>query len=181
MKVQSLTSDLKGTYAQWKKLQQVHQLCIEGRWLECISLSNELTSAQENDFFGFYYKGLCNTKLKFFEEALDNFELALINLKKNRFPKIMEEYKKETELRIAHVFRLQRKYLIALGRLDKLIKQYPKYTFAYKSKAGIQLDMDKLQDALETVDQGLSHHPKDLELQKLRNSLVYNLTTNREN
>ncbi len=91
----------------------------------------------------------------------------------------MEEYEQETELRIAHVFRLQRKYSIALERLDKLINQYPKYAFAYKSKAGIQIDMDKLQNALETANQGLSEQPNDEGLVNLRNSLVYDLTTNR--
>lgn len=180
MKVLFLTSNIKGTYKQWKLLQQVHELCAERKWLECISLANELTSAQENDFFGFYYKGLCNTELKLFDEALESFESALVNLKKNRFPKIMEEYEQETELRIAHVFRLQRRYSISLERLDKLINQYPKYAFAYKSKAGIQVDTDELRCALETVNQGLAQQSNDPELLKLRNSLIYDLTANRD-
>ncbi|WP_192348626.1 M48 family metallopeptidase [Algoriphagus sp. Y33] len=179
MKILSLPSNLKRVSQQWRRLQQVHKLCSERKWLDCISLAKELTSAQENDFFGFYYQGICNTEFKFFDEALSDFESALINLKKNKFPKIMEEYEQETELRIAHVFRLQRKYSIALERLDKLINQYPKYAFAYKSKAGIQIDMDKLQNALETANQGLSEQPNDEGLVNLRNSLVYDLTTNR--
>jgi tetratricopeptide (TPR) repeat protein len=173
-------SNIKGTYTQWKRLQQVHKLYTDRQWLECISLANELTSTQENDFFGFYYKGLCNTELKLLDEALNNFESALVNLRKNRFPWIMEEYLKETELRIAHVFRLQREYPMALERLNKLINQYPKYVFAFKSKAGVQVDIDELRNALETVNQGLSHNPNDTELQRLRNSLVYDLTTNQE-
>lgn len=138
-------------------------------------MANELTSSQENDFFGFYYRGICNTEFKYFDEALDDLESALVNLKKNKFPKIMEEY----ELRIAHVFRLQRKYSTALERLDNLINHYPKYVFAYKSKAEILVDMDELNSALETVNQGLAEHPTDKELLNLRNSLVYDLTTNR--
>jgi tetratricopeptide (TPR) repeat protein len=179
MKILSLPSNLNRVGQQWRRLQQVHNLCSERNWLDCISLANELTSAQENDFFGFYYRGICNTELKFFDQALNDFESALINLKKNRFPKIMEEYEQETELRIAHVFRLQRRYSMALERLDKLINQYPKYAFAYKAKAGIQVDMDELWKALETANQGLAEYPSDKELVKLRNSLVYDLTTNR--
>lgn len=91
----------------------------------------------------------------------------------------MEEYEQETELRIAHVFRLQRKYSMALERLDKLINQYPKYAFAYKSKAGNQFDMDEPWNALKTANQGLAEHPNDKELVNLRNYLVYDLTTNR--
>jgi predicted Zn-dependent protease len=68
---------------------------------------------------------------------------------------------------------------MALERLDKLINQYPKYAFAYKAKAGIQVDMDELWKALETANQGLAEYPSDKELVKLRNSLVYDLTTNR--
>ena len=177
MKILSLTSNIRKTYKQWKLLQEIHGLCVERKWLECISLADKLTSVQENDFFFFYYKGLCNTELKFLEEALNNFESALVNLRKNKFPEVMDEYEQETELRIAHVFRLQRKYATALKRLDKLVNKYPNYVYSYKSKAGIQVDMDEMQNALETVNQGLAKHPNDLELLKLRNSLIYNLTT----
>lgn len=179
MKILSLPSNLKGICQQWRRLQQVHKLCSERKWLDCISLANELTSAQENDFFGFYYRGICNTEFKFFDEAVNDFESALMKLKKNKFSKIMEEYEQETKLRIAHVFRLQRKYTTALERLDNLIKHYPKYAFAYKSKAGILIDMDELNSALETTNRGLEEHPDDKELLNLRNSLVYDLTTNR--
>jgi tetratricopeptide (TPR) repeat protein len=179
MKILFIPSNLKGVYQQWSRLQQVHKLYSEKKWLDCISLANELTSAQENDFFGFYYRGICNTEFKFFDDALNDFESALVNLKKNKFPEIMEEYEQETELRIAHVFRLQRKYYTALERLDNLINHHPKYAFPYKSKAGIQVDMDELQSALETANQGLAEKPYDKELENLRNSLVYDLTTNR--
>ena len=168
MKVLSLPSNLKVVYQQWKRLQEVHKLYTERKWLDCISLANELTSTQENDFFGFYYRGICNTESKFFDEALDDFESALVNLKKNRFPKIMEEYEQETKLRIAHVFRLQRKHTMALERLNKLINNHPKYIFAYKSKAGIQVEINELNNALDTVNQGLKRHPNDTELQNLR-------------
>jgi len=102
-----------------------------------------------------------------------------VNLKKNRFPKIIEEYERETELRIAHLFRLQRKYEPALELLNQLIDEYPKYLAAYKSKAGIYLDKEELQPALETTNEGLRYHPADEELLKLRTSLVYDLTTQR--
>ena len=91
----------------------------------------------------------------------------------------MEEYEQETEVRIAHIFRLKRNYLSALERLDRLINRYPKCVFAYKSKAVIQVDMNELQKALETTNKGLAEHPNDKELLSLRNSLVYDLTTNR--
>lgn len=179
MKTHPLPANLKGVYQQWKRLQQVHTLCVERNWLECISLAHELSSAQENDFFGFYYRGICNTEFKLLDEALEDFQFALINLKKNKFPKLMEEYEQETELRIAHIFRLQRKYPIALARLDKLINHYPKYASAYKSKAGIQIDINELKNALETVNHGLVQNPHDEELVNIRKYLVYDLTANR--
>ena len=180
MKILSLPQNLKGVYQQWKTLEQIHKLCSENNWLDCISLANELISAHKNDFFGFYYRGLCNTEFKFFDEALKDFESALINLEKNRFPMIIKEYELETELRIAHIFRLQRKYSTALERLDKLINQHPKYAFAYKAKAGIQVDMNELQDALDTANQGLAERQNDKELLNLRNALVNDLTAHRK-
>ena len=95
MNLLSLPSNLKGVYLQWKKLQQVHKLAANKEWYNVLSLSNELTEGQENDFFGYYYKGIGNTELKLFDEALKFFELALVNLKKNKFPNIIEEYEQE--------------------------------------------------------------------------------------
>ncbi len=177
MNLLNLPSNFKGIYQQWKKLQQVHKLAAKREWHEMLSLANELTEGQENDIFGYYYKGIGNTELKLFEEALENFELALVNLKKNRFPKIMEEYEQETELRIAHLFRLQRMYEPALERLNVLINKHPKYLAAYKSKAGIYIDLEQLQNALDTTNEGLSHYPTDQEFLKLRGSLIYDLTS----
>lgn len=92
----------------------------------------------------------------------------------------MEEYEQETELRIAHLFRLQRMYEPALERLTQLIDRYPKYLAAYKSKAGIYIDQEQPQRALDTTNEGLRHHPTDQEFLNLRGSIVYDLTTQRE-
>ena len=148
-------------YQQWKKLQQVHKLAAKHEWYDVLSQANELTEGQENDFFGYYYKGIGNTELKLFDEAFENFEIALVNVKKNRFPKFVEEYQQEIELRLANLFRSQRMYEPALERLNQLIERYPKYLAAYKSKAGIYIDLEQLQRALDTTNEGLRHHPTD--------------------
>jgi len=66
MNLLNLPSNLKGAYQQRKKLQQVHKLAVKREWSELVSFSNELTEGQENDFFGFYYRGIGNTELKLF-------------------------------------------------------------------------------------------------------------------
>ncbi|MEM8940201.1 MAG: tetratricopeptide repeat protein [Bacteroidota bacterium] len=176
MQIQSLPSNIKEVYAQYTLLQKVHNLLVEKKWIECSGLANELSKEQENDFFGSFYQGICNTQLKFYEEAIENFELALINIKKNKFPRIIAEYEQETKLRIAHVYRLQRNYNEAIKHSDELIAQHPKYVAGYQLKAGIQIDLDNFQEALDTADSGLGQLPNHSELLELRNSLVYQLT-----
>lgn len=176
MKTQSLPSNLRGVYDQWKLLQQVHNLVVEQKWLECIGLAKELSNGQENDFYGEYYQGICHTQLKFYEEAIMNFEVALLNIQKNKIQWSVTEYEQEARLRLAHVYRLQRQYEKATELLDQLIATHPKYANAYQSKAGIQIDQNDFKRALETANIGLSQLPNHKELLELRNSMVYELT-----
>ncbi|MEP4531630.1 MAG: tetratricopeptide repeat protein [Cyclobacteriaceae bacterium] len=176
MKIQSLPSNLKGVYDQWKLVEQVHNLVVEQKWLECIGLAKELSSGQENDIHGEYYQGICHTQLKFYEEAITNFEKALLNIQKNKIHWAVTEYEEEARLRLAHVYRLQRKYEKATELLDQLIATHPKYVNAYQSKAGIQIDQNDFNGALRTANMGLSQLPNHQELLELRNSMVYELT-----
>lgn len=177
MKIQSLPSNIKGVYEQWKLLQQLHNLIVEQKWIEGIGLAKELSNGQQNDFFGQYYQGICNTKLKFYEEAIVNFESTLINLKKNKFPWAVIDYEKEAKLRLAYVYRLQRDCDRAIEHLNQLILTFPKYVNAYQSKAGIQIDQNDFNGALETANQGLAQLPNHTKLIEIRNIMIYQLTT----
>ncbi|RIW17453.1 hypothetical protein D0X99_06935 [Algoriphagus lacus] len=177
MKALPIPSDFRKIYKHWQTLQTVENQYSLKDWIGCISNCNVLIESMENDFFGYYYRGLCNIKLRFFEEALSDLEKSKINLMKNKFPKLMKEYNQDVELRIANLFRKERKYNLALKRIDLLLKEYPDYLNGYKEKAGIQTDMDNLQSALDSVNQGLLNSPKDQELLKFRKTLIYSLTT----
>ena len=177
MNTKTLPLKLKGIYTQWKLLQEVQELCSNKEWLACSALTNDLIKKSSNDFFGHYYKGICLTELRLYEDALESFKIALKNVYKNVFPKIMLEFEQETLLRIAHVYRLQRKYDIALERLSDLIVKHPSYMFAYRSKAGIYIDLNNDSQALETVNLGLKQAPKDEELLNTRKQLIYYLTS----
>lgn len=92
----------------------------------------------------------------------------------------MKEYKQDVEFRVANIFRLERKYDLALEQLDLLIKEYPDYMNGYKEKAGIYCDMGNLRYALDSVNQGLKYNPKDQELLEFRKLLVYDLTADKQ-
>ena len=177
MKPKTLSSKFKWLYKHWRLSKEVQELCAKKEWLTCVSLANQLIAKSRNDFFGHYYKGICYTELKLFDEALESFEIALENVYKNLFPKIMVEYEQETILRIAHIHRLQRNYDIAIEQMDRLIAKHPKYVFVYKSKAGIYIDMGDDRKALETVNIGLKHSPKDEDLLNIQRRLIYSLTS----
>lgn len=176
MKMFDLPDKVKIIYKNVKLLQQVHELCADSKWIECVELCNELISSFDNDFFGYYYRGICNTHFKFFEEAIQDFECATVNAKKNRFPKTMKELEDDAKLRIAHVFRLQRNYTEALLRIDELINHSPEYSPAYISRAGIHTDTNNLLEALDTVNQGLSRFANNNDLRHLKRQLVYDIT-----
>lgn len=178
MKALCLPSHLRKLYKHWRILQAVENQYLLEDWLGCIANCSKLIESLETDFFGYYYRGLCHVKLKFFEEAISDFETSKVNLAKNRFPTLMKEFKQDVELRIANVFRLERKYGLALNKLNLLIEEYPDYVSAYKEKAGIYADMDDSKSALDAVNHGLKHRPRDQELQEFRKLLIYNLTAN---
>lgn len=65
-KVLLLPSYLMKVNKQWKKLHAIEKMYLEKKWLESMSLANEMIDSMEDDFYGFYYRGLCNFQLKFF-------------------------------------------------------------------------------------------------------------------
>ena len=180
MKVLSLPSNLKKLYGHWEILQKVEKQFQRKDWLRCITHCNELIESIENDFFGYYYRGLCNVKLKLLKEAKLDLELSRKNLQIGRFPRLMSEYEQDVELRIANIFRLERNYVSALAKLNELLEKRPKYVNGYKEKAGIYTDMNDLKSALDSVNQGLKHNPDDMELHEFRKFLIYDLTTNKK-
>ena len=173
MKVRSLPSYLNTVHKQWKKLQTVEKLYSEQKWLDSMSVANEMLDSMKDDFFGFYYRGLCNLKLKFFEEAIADFEKAKTNAEKNKFPKLMKEYKYDISLRIATVHRMQRNYEIALQLVNSTIKLFPNYSRSYILKANMYLDLERTIEALDSINCGLNVEPTNTELLEFKNYLVY--------
>lgn len=172
-KVLSIPSFLKKANNQWKKLQAMQSLYSEKKWLESISLANEMVISMEDDFYGFYYRGLCNFQLKFFEEAIEDFKRAIANAEKNKFPGVMRESIFDCNLRIAMVHRVQRNYDLALGLIDSAIKLFPHSIEGHILKAQIYQDLEMTIDALDCINSGLIVKPKNSDLLKFKDNLVY--------
>jgi tetratricopeptide (TPR) repeat protein len=158
---------------EWKKLQAMQSLYSEKKWLESISLANEMIGSMEDDFYGFYYRGLCNFQLKFFEEAIEDFKRAIANAEKNKFPKVMQESIFDCNLRIAMVHRVQRNYDLALELIDSAIKLFPDSIDGHILKAHIYQDIGRTIDALDSINSGLMVKPKNSDLLKFKDNLVY--------
>lgn len=169
MKALSLPLNLKKLYTHWAKLQQVQKLYANKDWYGCIEGSNELIKQMNNDFFGFYYRGLANVELKLFDEAISDFEVSLVNLEKNRFPAIMQDYKRDVNFRITWVFRLQRKYSEALEHINSTLTNFPNYVDAYRLKADIYEDLGELENSLNAIETGLNSEPANSELLDCKN------------
>jgi tetratricopeptide (TPR) repeat protein len=172
-KVLSLPSYLMKVNNQWKKLQAMQTLYSEKKWLESIALANEMVISMEDDFYGFYYRGLCHFQLKFFEEAIEDFKRAIANAEKNTFPKLMQESIFDCNLRIAMVHRVQRNYDLALELIDSAIKLFPDSIDGHILKAHIYQDLGRTIDALDSINSGLIVKPKNSDLLKFKDNLVY--------
>lgn len=172
-KVLLLPSYLMKVNNQWKKLQAMQSLYSEKKWLESIALANEMVISMEDDFYGFYYRGLCNFQLKFFEEAIEDFKRAIANAEKNKFPGVMRESIFDCNLRIAMVHRVQRNYDLALELIDSAIQLFPDSIDGHILKAHIYQDLGRTIDALDSINSGLMVKPKNSDLLKFRDNLVY--------
>ena len=177
MKISKVPSNLKNLHQHWTSVNKIHDLMLNKDWFVAVSLCNQLIELVEYDFFGFYYRGQCNVKIKLFEEAISDFEISLVNLERNRFPSLMKEYELEVKLRISNIFRLTRKYDKALSRIDELLREYPDYAEGHKEKAGVLSDMGDLKTAFESANQGLKLNPGDQELERFKNYLAMALIT----
>lgn len=180
MKVLSLPSNLKKLYTHWAKLQQVQKLYANKDWFGCIEGSNELIELMNTDFFGYYYRGLANIELKLFDEAISDFEVSLVNLDKNRFPAVMQDYKRDANYRITWVYRLQRKYSEALERINLTLSEFPDYVGAHKLKADIYEDLGELENSLNAVKIGLNTEPRNPELLEYKNYFAQRIMAEKE-
>lgn len=165
-----ITQNIKSTF-------KARELLIKRKFYECIELCNAQIASTPNDFYSFYYRGQSKTHLKLYDEAIEDFEKALVNADKNSFKKLMLTEKQEVEVRIANIYRRQRKTDKALEILEKLIKDHPKYSGGYTEKAGILSDIAQYQSALDAINIAIQHSPKDKKLIDFRAELI-NFMTN---
>ncbi|WP_323758296.1 tetratricopeptide repeat protein [Roseivirga sp.] len=159
-----------------KSASKAREFLTEKKFYECIDLCNMQIELTPNDFYSFYYRGQCKTHLKLYDEALKDFNEALINADKNAFPKLMKEEKQEVEIRIANIYRRQRKTENALEVLEILIKKNPKYSGAYTEKAGILSDLGQYQAALDNINLAINYSPNDKKLINFRAKLINYMT-----
>jgi tetratricopeptide (TPR) repeat protein len=160
-----------------KSTSKARQLLEKQKFYDCIELCNTQIESTPNDFYSFYYRGQCKTHLKLYDEAIEDFEKALINADKNAFQKLMLEEKQKVEVRIANIYRRQRETEKALERLEKLINNYPKFSGGYTEKAGILSDQGNFQLALDNINMAIKHSPKDEKLIDFRAELIYFMTS----
>lgn len=172
-KVLLLPSYLMKVNKQLKKLHAIEKMYLEKKWLESMSLANEMIDSMEDDFYGFYYRGLCNFQLKFFEEAIEDFKRAIANAEKNKFPGVMRESIFDCNLRIAMVHRVQRNYDLALELINSAIILFPDFIDGHILKAHIYQELGRTIDALDSINSGLMVKPKNSDLLKFRDNLVY--------
>jgi tetratricopeptide (TPR) repeat protein len=159
-----------------KFLSKARELLAWGKFYDCIELCNKQIESTPNDFYSFFYRGQCKTQLKLYDEAIKDFEIALINADKNVFPKSILEEKLQAEIRIANIYRRQRKTEKALEGLDQIIKNHPNYSAAYIEMAGILADIGKYELALDNINSAIKISPKDKKLIDFRADLVYFMT-----
>ncbi|MBS4071656.1 MAG: hypothetical protein KGZ90_10035 [Algoriphagus sp.] len=155
-----------------KSITKARKLLAERNFYECIELCNSQIKSTPNDFYSFYYRGQCKTQLKLYDEAIQDFQEALVNADKNAFPNFMKELKQEIGVRIVNIYRRQRMTEKALCYLDILIQQYPKYSGGFTERAGILSDMGQYQLALDNINIAIKHSPKDKKLIDFRAELI---------
>jgi tetratricopeptide (TPR) repeat protein len=145
---------------------------VNEKFHECIDLCNRQIELTPNDFFSFYYRGQCNTNLKLYDDALEDFNMALTNGSKNSFPKMVQDRMEEVEIRIANILRRKRDYKDALKSLERTIETYPKSSGAFIEKAGILSDLNRFEEALDNVNVAITLSPKNKNLLDFKTDLI---------
>ena len=147
---------------------------------DCITECNELLIYNSTDFHGYYYKGLCLTELKIFDEALNCFDLAGKCIQRNKARSFLKDYSCDIVLRKSAVYLKMREFEKAKELLQENIAQNPGCVSSYTKLASIEGDEENYLEAIEIIHQGIIANPNNKTLEDEKNWLIYNYTENQK-
>ncbi|MEM7297977.1 MAG: hypothetical protein AAF391_06895 [Bacteroidota bacterium] len=137
----------------------------------CISECNELLVYNPKDFFGHYYKGLCFTELKLFQEALDSFESSRESINRNRARKFLKEYSCDIGIRESTIYLKMREFKKAKELLKENIKQHPNCVSSFTELSSIEEDEKNFLGAIEIINRGIESNPNNKILKDEKNRI----------
>lgn len=158
---------------RFKRANRIEKLYFAKEYFECAAICKESNQSSKGDFFTHYYLGLSNQKLNLIDESIKNLKDALKHIKNNNSQKSIGKYVNYARHEIAMSLRKQRKYQEALDEILSFIIFDPNYTSFYIVKAKIYQDLEKSEEAFDSINEGLRIEPTNTDLLEFKNSLVY--------
>jgi tetratricopeptide (TPR) repeat protein len=173
MKIKSLIIYLKNVPNIIRRISEIRREYYNQNFLESIDLCNQLNESFPYNMDGFYFKGLNLIKLKLYDEARENFEIARTNFNKNKFKKFLPEQFHDISIGICRTYLGKRMIAEALNEINHIIDLLPKSARGYLMKAQIYSAGNDYISAIESLNIGLKFNKRDKELVDYKNRLTY--------
>lgn len=172
-----LFENLKKGIDQWRNIELIKKLHKSGQYLESNSICNKIIVLWPNSFYGYYYRGLNNEKLKLFKEAITDFEIAEVKLHNDKRKNLLDYYFAVIPLNLSHVHFKNQDIPNALQNVDRAIAIDTKSVEALNWRSTMKEDLNDIKGAIEDINEGLKRKPNNKGLIEKRNQLTYILTS----
>lgn len=173
MKIKELPKSISSLVWRFGALVRTEKLYRSGNYIDLITLCDEILSKGKPDFLAFYYRGLANESLGFFDVAIADFEQAQGTLDKYKRKSWYTQDFIKVPIQISRVYlKLQNKSK-AFEYADKAVIVAKNSTHGLEYRSWLKEEFDDYIGALEDMNEALKIKPKNRTALKMRDRLTY--------
>lgn len=157
----------------WTAGRRMDKLWTTGNYEELISQCNVMISKDPTYYMGFYYRGLANEMLSFFDEAIEDLKNSDKALNASKRKNLAKWYLIGIPIQLSRVYRKQQNNEMSMEYANNAVDKDSKGVRGLKYRATLKEDSGDYIGASEDLNEAIRRRPNDKSLLKLRDRLTY--------
>ncbi len=158
---------------RWRTMETIDKLWIAKNYTELISICDIMISKNPEDYMGFYYRGLSNEALAFYDNAINDLRQSEITIINFRRKSLVKEYFSKIPIQLSRVYRKMQDNEKAFEYAGKAIQVDREDVDGLKWRSSLKEDLGDYTGAIEDLNEALKRKPKEKIITRMRDRLIY--------